>query len=652
MPAMHEDDDLSYPPALAALHRNLRFFYQIITWELPAIVRLLGEVAPVKALSNIRMIRLSVVVTICLCSALATAVAAPGSVGIYLVHNLVSDLPDTADFQDKNLVNPWGIAASASGPFWIGNNGTSTSTIYSTNGAPSGLVVTVPTPALPTGGAVTGVISNATTAFTVTSGGKTKNASFIFCTEDGTISGWSPTVNATAAIVAVDQSASGAVFKACVAGGTAAAPLIYVTDFHNGAVDVFDGSFHQVVSATAFLDPLIPAGFAPFGIANFAGSIYVTYAQQNAAKHDDVAGAGNGFVDVFDGSGTFLRRLITRGALNSPWGMAMAPATFGQFGGALLVGNFGGGIINAFDPATGNLLGTLQDNTGHNIPLPGLWSLFFGNGGKGGDPATLYFTAGIAGPYGETPESHGLFGSIQAAPSFISADVVNGASFAPLVGANTWTSIFGGGLASTTRSWAATDFTGAKLPINIDGVGVTVNGEAAYVSFVSPMQLNFLTPTDIPAGPVQIQVTNNGEVSAAVTATMQNAAPGFFWLTGNKYIAATHANGGLIGPISLISGATTPAARNETIVLYGAGFGVTSPAAPNGSALVTPLPLVMLPTVTIGGASTQVTYGGLVGAGLYQINVVVPASVSSGDNAVVASVGGQQSQANAFISVQ
>jgi uncharacterized protein (TIGR03118 family) len=573
------------------------------------------------------------------------------------VHNLVSDLPDTADFQDKNLVNPWGIAASATGPFWIGNNGTDTSSVYSTNGTPSGLVVTVPTPTLPTGGAVTGVISNATTAFNVTSGGKTKNASFIFCTEDGTISGWSPSVSATAAVIAVDKSASGAVFKGCVAGGTTGpdfseGPLLYVTDFHNGVVDMFDGNFNQLVSATAFVDPLMPAGFAPFGIANFAGSIYVTYAKQDADKHDDVAGAGNGFVDVFDGSGTLLRRLIALGALNSPWGMAMAPATFGQFGGALLVGNFGDGTIHAFDPATGNLLGTLQDNTGHNIPIPGLWALLFGNGGKGGDPATLYFTAGIAGPYGETPESHGLFGSIQAAPSFISADVVNGASFAPLVGANTWTSTFGGGLASTTRSWAATDFTGAKLPINIDGVGVTVNGEAAYISYVSPMQLNFLTPADIPAGPAQIQVTNNGEVSAVVAATVKSAAPGFFWLTGNKYVVATHANGALIGPTSLISGATTPAARNETIVLYGTGFGLTSPAAPNGSTFNTPLPLVTLPTVTIGGTPATVTYGGLVGVGLYQINVVVPASISPGDNAVVASVGGQHSQANVFLWVQ
>lgn len=605
-----------------------------------------------QTLSNVRIIRLSVAAAISLSSALAATAAAPNSANTYLVHNLVSDLPDTADFQDKNLVNPWGIAASATGPFWISNNGTGTSTVYSTNGAPSTLVVTVPTPTLATGGAVTGLISNATTSFAVTSAGKTKAASFIFCTEDGTISGWSPTVNSTAAIIAVDQSKSGAVFKGCVAGGTAAAPLLYVTDFHNGAVDVFDGNFNAVTSATAFSDPKLPAGFAPFGIANFGGGIYVTYAKQNAAKHDDVAGAGNGFVDVFDGSGTLLRRLITGGALNSPWGMAMAPATFGPFGGSLLVGNFGGGIINAFDPTTGNTLGTLQDSTGHTIPIPGLWGLYFGNGGKGGDPATLYFTAGIAGPYGDAPESHGLFGSIQAIPSFISADVVNAASFAPLIAANTWTSIFGGGLASTTRSWAATDFNGAKLPTNLDGVGVTVNGEAAYISFVSPMQLNFLTPTDIPAGPVQIQVTNNGQVSAAVSATAQTAAPGFCWLTGNKYVVANHAGGGLIGPTTLISGATTPAAKGETIVLYGIGFGVTNPAAPNGSTLTAPLPLVTLPTVTIGGASAQVSYGGLVGAGLYQINVTVPASVSSGDNAVVATVNGQQSQANAFISVQ
>jgi uncharacterized protein (TIGR03118 family) len=586
------------------------------------------------------------------CAGLSVALGATSNPDTYLMHNLVSDLPDTADFQDPNLVNPWGIVASAAGPFWIGNNGTGTSTIYSTNGTPSSLIVSIPAPTMPTGGAVSGVISNSTTAFTVTSGGTTKSASFIFCTEDGTISGWSPSVSAKSAVLAVNQSASNSVFKGCVVGGTPAAPVLYVTDFHNGVVDMFDGSFHPIVNQTAFVDASIPTGYAPFGISILGSSVYVAYAKQDAAKHDDVAGPGNGYIDVFNASGALVTRLVSQGVLNSPWAMVIAPATFGQFGGDLLVGNFGDGAINAFDPQKGTPLGALQDNTGNALPITGLWGLLFGNGGNGGDPATLYFTAGIAGPYGEAPESHGLFGSIQAVPSFTSADVVNGASFSPSVAANTWTSILGGGLASTTRSWAATDFTGSKLPIVIDGVGVTVNGEAAYIGYVSPMQLNFLIPTDIAQGPAQIQATNNGEISAAVTVNLQSAAPAFFWLSGNKYIAATHANGALTGPASLINGVTTPAAAGETIALYGNGFGVTSPPAPNGSALTAPLPLAVKPTITIGGVPAAVTFAGLVGSGIYQVNVIVPGSLPTGDAAVVATVGGQQSQANAFISIQ
>ena len=586
------------------------------------------------------------------CAALSTALGATANPGTYLMHSLVSDLPDTADFQDPNLVNPWGIAASATGPFWIGNNSTGTSTIYSANGTASSLVVSIPSPTMPTGGAVSGVISNSTTAFMIGSGSAAKPAAFIFCTEDGTIAGWSSTVNATTAVLAVNQSASGAVFKGCVVGGTAAAPLLYVTDFHNGVVDMFDGTFTPIVNKTAFVDPTIPAGYAPFGISILGSSVYVTYAKQDAAKHDDVAGVGNGYIDVFNASGALSMRLISQGVLNSPWAMVIAPATFGQFGGDLLVGNFGDGAINAFDPQKGTPLGTLKDNTGNALPITGLWGLRFGNGGSGGDPATLYFTAGTTGPYGESVESHGLFGSIQAIPSFTSANVVNAASFAPSVAANTWTSILGGGLASTTRSWAATDFTGAKLPTVIDGVGVTVNGEPGYISYVSPMQLNFLIPADIAQGPVQIQVTNNGQISAAVTANLQSAAPAFFWLSGNKYIVATHANGTLIGPASLIGGVTTPAAAGETIVLYGNGFGATSPAAPNGSALTAPLPLAVKPTIAIGGVQAVVTFAGLVSSGVYQLNVTVPGPLPTGDATVVAMAGGQQSQANAFISIQ
>ncbi|HWE52543.1 MAG TPA: TIGR03118 family protein [Bryobacteraceae bacterium] len=582
-----------------------------------------------------------------------TFLSAQTSPNTYLVHNLVSDLPDTADFQDTHLVNPWGVAASATGPFWIGNNGTGTSTLYTTNGTANALVVTIPAPTVPTGGAVTGVVSNSTTSFPVTSGATTKASSFIFCTEDGTISGWSPTVNATNAIIAVNQSAAGSVFKACAAGGTATAPVLYVTDFHNGAVDMFDGSFKPIVSSTAFTDATIPAGFAPFGLSIIGGNIYVSYAKQDSAKHDDVAGAGNGFIDAFDASGNLLGRLVSQGVLNSPWGMAKAPATFGAFGGALLVGNFGDGTINAFDSVKGTPLGTLKDDTGHAIPIPGVWTLSFGNGGRGGDSGTLYFTAGIPGPYGEDAESHGLFGSIQAVPSFTNLSVVNGGSFAPSIAGNTWVDIFGGGLAATIRSWAATDFVGTKLPVVIDGVTVLVNNEAAAISYVSPNQVNVLIPSDIPAGPVTVQINNNGEVSAAVSMTAQATAPAFFTFTGNKYIAATHANGSLTGPATLITGQTTPVTKGETVVLYGTGFGATAPATPNGSLLAAALTLAAPPAVTVGGVPATVAYAGLVEPGLYQLNVVVPATAASGDAAVIATTSsGQQSQGGAFISIQ
>jgi uncharacterized protein (TIGR03118 family) len=474
-----------------------------------------------------------------LSSAIAATPATPSPANSYLVHNLVSDLPDMADFQDPNLVNPWGIATTSTSPFWIGNNGAGASTLYGTTGVPNALVVTIPAPGSATGGAVTGVIANTTTSFNVAPG---KPASFIFCTEDGAVSGWNSSVSATAAIITVDNSKANSVFKGCVIGGTAAAPILYVTDFHNGVVDMFDASFNPIVNVKAtFFDPLIPVGYAPFGISNFGGLIYVTYAQQDAQKHDDVSGAGNGFVDVFDASGNLVTHLISKGALNSPWGMQMAPATFGQFSGALLVGNFGDGVINAFDPAKGTLLGTLMDPTGHPVAVPGLWGLLFGNGGKGGDTSTLYFTAGVPGPYGEENESHGLFGSIQAPPAFTSAGVVNGASFQAPLAANTWATVIGGGLSFASRSWAATDFTGANLPTTIDGVKVTVNGAPAAISYVGPSQVDFLIPANATAGAALVQVNNNGQISATTSVNLLPAAPAFFWFTGNKYIAATHA---------------------------------------------------------------------------------------------------------------
>ncbi len=578
-----------------------------------------------------------------------------GAANSYLVHNLVSDLPNTADYVDPNLVNPWGIAESATGPFWLGNNHSGTSTLYSGSGAPIPLVVAVPPPAGATPGAVTGVIYNGSTSFAVTTGNPSV---FIFCTEDGTISGWNATVDRTHAKIVVDNSASGSVYKGCALGGPTGAPQIYVANFHAGTIEIFDANFKPVALASgAFADPTVPAGFAPFNIENIGGKFYVTYGKQDSAKHYDVGGAGNGYVTVFDASGTLVTHLIAAGPLNSPWGMAIAPANFGDFAGDLLVSNFGDGMIHAFNPTTGQLIGTLNDTTGKPIVVRGIWALLFGNGGRGGDAGTLYFTAGSPGPNGEPLESHGLFGSIQAAPFFTISSLINAASSSSVLAANTWASVFGQGLSASTHAWQGSDFVNGQLPTQLTGVAVSLNGQPAYVSYVSPAQINFLVPADLPAGPVQVVTTNNGLTSTSVAATFQTTAPSFFMFPGNKYIAATHSDGfSLTGPPSLIPGATTtPVLPGETVVLYGNGFGATTPGTPNGQIISTPLPLATPPTLTIGGLPATITFAGLSGTGLYQINAIVPAVPTNGaipvDAAVVAQLPGGTSQANAFLSV-
>jgi uncharacterized protein (TIGR03118 family) len=317
----------------------------------------------------------------------------------FVQRNLVSDQPGQADLVDTNLVNAWGLAFSSTSPFWISDNHTGLSTLYNSTGGVQALVVTIPAPPGAVGPAEpTGMVFNNTTNFVA--GGKATR--FIFDTEDGTIAAWG---SGSTAVLAVDNSASGAIYK----GLALASNQLYAANFHAGTVDVFDGNFAPVVRAGAFVDPNMPTNYAPFNIETFGGKLYVTYAQQDADKHDDVAGSGNGFLDVYDLSGNFLNRLISGGLLDSPWGMAMAPATFGAYPGALLVGNFGDGMINAFDPATGSFLGALSDASGTPVQIFGLWALKFGNGGQAGDPNVLYFTAGPGG------ETHGLFGSISPA---------------------------------------------------------------------------------------------------------------------------------------------------------------------------------------------------------------------------------------------
>ena len=583
----------------------------------------------------------------------------------YLVHNLVSDLPNIADHTDPNLVNPWGNGFSTGSPFWIGNNASGTSTLYGTSGAAVNLVVTIPAPASAGAnamGAVTGVLFNsASPSFVVP--GTSKAASFLFCTEDGTIIGWNSSVpQGTQAQIMVDNSASGAVYKGCALGTIANAPALYAANFNAGTVDVWDGNLKKLTTAGG-TNAAIPAGFAPFNIENIGGTLYVVYAKQDDMKHDDVAGVGNGYLATFDMNGNLLKNLVAAGVLNSPWGIALAPPTFGQFAGALLVGNFGDGLIHAYNGSTGVLQGTLTDVKSNPISLPGLWSLNFGNGGNGGDKATLYFTSGPGGPNGDPLESHGLFGSVQGPPSFVTSGVLNGASFSTTIAPNTFVSIKGGALSATTRSWESTDFKGTALPTELDNVSVSINGQPAYVSFISPTQINFLTPATLAPGPVQIQVTNNGLTSANVSATVQSSAPAFFTIgavdsAGNAYIAATHADGTIAGPPGLLGTtvATTPVKPGETIVLYATGFAGTSSPVPSGQIVSTPLTFTQVPVVMIGSAPAVVAYAGQTATGLDQFNVVIPSTLTlSGtgnvDVPVQIQAGGAQTQPNAVISV-
>lgn len=327
-------------------------------------------------------------------------VAAPAHAQ-YAQTNLVSNIPGLAAHTDPDLQNPWGMSFSNGSPFWISDNGTGLSTLYNGLGVKSPLVVSIP---LPTGApsAPTGQVFNSAGAFNLSNG---SNAAFLFATEDGTIAGWNGGAGTTA-VTMVDNSQV-ASYKGLAISGSGATARLYAANFATGRVDVWDGSFNVV--GGGFVDPALPAGYAPFNVQNVDGNIVVTYAVVGATG-DDVAGAGNGVVDVYDANGVLLRRLSSGGALNSPWGVALAPSTFGPFGNALLVGNFGDGTINAYDFFTGMMLGTLTDGTGMPIVNDGLWAIAFGNHSMTSDPNSLYLTAGL------NDEADGLFARITATP--------------------------------------------------------------------------------------------------------------------------------------------------------------------------------------------------------------------------------------------
>ncbi len=337
----------------------------------------------------------------------------------YQQNNLVSDIPGLAAHTDPNLRNSWGTSTGPGLPIWVSDNATGKATLYDGQGKPQPglgnqqLAVSIPAPPSAGAGAVGApdgtVFNSASSGFVISKGGVSAPSRFLFATEDGTIVGWNPAVDPADAVIAVDRSSAtdpagdkGAVYKGLALVSTPAGKFLYATNFRFGTVEVFDSSFHLVNS---FTDPAVPAGFAPFGIHNIGGDLFVTFAKQDAAKFDDDAGPGHGFVDVFAPDGNLLQRLASRGRLDSPWGVTLAPTTFGAFGGDILVGNFGDGRINAFNPTTGQFLGQLKTSHGP-LGIPGLWGLRFPTGSLNTVPGALYFTAGL------NHEADGLFGDI------------------------------------------------------------------------------------------------------------------------------------------------------------------------------------------------------------------------------------------------
>jgi uncharacterized protein (TIGR03118 family) len=336
----------------------------------------------------------------------------------YLATDLVSDQAGVAPITDPNLVNAWGIAINPLGAFWVSSNGKDLSTVYTgdVNGNPlakSSLEVTIP------GGAPTGQVFNDTADFVVSSGAASGPAVFIFASESGEVTGWNPLVGVAPGATPPSTTAEvgftatdGAIYKGIALANNGTGNFLYLADFHNAKIDVLDGTFTKVTLGTGgfgtFTDPNLPAGYAPFNVAAIGGKLYVAYAKQDAAAEDEVAGLGLGIVDVFDLNGTFQNRLISGGTLDAPWAVVQAPAGFGDFSGDLLVGNFGNGRINAFDPTTGAFAGTLSSSPGHPLVVDGLWGLAFGNGTTVGGATSLYYAAG------PDDETHGLFGKITA----------------------------------------------------------------------------------------------------------------------------------------------------------------------------------------------------------------------------------------------
>ena len=570
---------------------------------------------------------------------------------VYVQHNLVSDISGVADVTDPNLVNPWGVSESTTSPFWLSDEGTGKSTLYNGAGAITALVVTIPPGAKNSSavGTPTGQVQNSSNGFILANGTK---ASFIFATEDGTISAWN---GGTTAAIMADNSAAGASYTGLALN--AAGPTLYAANFASGKIDVFNGSFAPTTTSGGFTDPNIPSGYAPYNVWNLNGKLYVTYAKQGPSGSATgpsagvVAGAGNGFVDIFDFNGNLLQRAASNGPLNAPWGVAIAPAVWGAFGGDLLVGNFGDGKINAFD-SKGNALGALQDSTGKPLALQGLWAILFGNGKSGGDQNTLYFATLIGNPNNASDtKPHGLLGAI-APPSQV-LSVSNAASEATGPIAPGEVVVLNGFTVGPSPLASAVIPSSGTVGGFVGSTSVYFNGISAPILFASASQTSVLVPYEIAgSATANVQVVYKNQPTANFSVPVASSAPGLFTLneTGTGPAVAINSDG-------TVNGSTNPAARGSAILLFATGEGLVNPPAQDGAVITGQFfhEPVLPVTLSIGGQTAQVLYALSAPndiAGVLEIEAIVPAGAATGAVPVTLMVGTVNSQSGVTLNLK
>jgi uncharacterized protein (TIGR03118 family) len=577
-----------------------------------------------------------------LVSTCLTFTAAGQTGNAFITTNLVANTAGVAPVVDPNLVDPWGLSISTSSPFWVSNHLSGTSTLYNGSGAITPVVVIIPKGSASATGALgrpTGQVQNnlstASPAAFLLPAPNGKVSSFIFCTDDGTISAWNGSVTASTAVVTVDNSAAGAVYKGMAIGTSAQGATIYAANFRSGNIDVFNGAWAPVTLAGTFADPAVPSGFAPFNIWNLNNKLYVTYAKQDANKFLDVAGPGNGYVAIFDLNGNLISHLVSGGALNSPWGVAIAPPSWGSFGGDLLVANFGDGRINAYNTSLGFYAGGLQNANGSPIAISGLWAILFGNGKSGGDARTLYFAAGQ--PNGSTVP-RGIIGSI--APPAAITSIVNAASELPGPIAPGEIVVISGQTTGPSPSLTSTIPATGSLPTTSGATSVTFNGAAAPIVYAGSGATSVQVPYGVAgSASASVVMTVGSQTTAAFTIPVAATAPALFTtdFSGSNTAVALNADG-------TVNTATNPAAQGSSLTVFANGAGVTVPADTAGVVEADSSRVPVAPiSVKIGGAAATVVSAGSLPksvSGIIQVTVTVPAGITTGASQIVLTAGG------------